>query len=67
MTAITDRKEQTLRLAPDRYRITRSFICNGGQLMRSIECANPAYGYRQLDHWEASVEAKAAKRSTKAA
>ena len=40
-------------IAPGRYRVTRNAEIEGRPRSRSIECANPAYGFVRLDEWEA--------------
>jgi hypothetical protein len=37
---------------PGRYRVTRKALIEGRSRSRSIECANPAYAYAQLDEWK---------------
>ena len=40
-------------IIPVRYRVTRKAQIDGRSRSRSIECANPASAYAQLDEWEA--------------
>ena len=40
-------------IAPGLYRVTRKAEIEGRPRSRSIECANPACGFAQLDEWEA--------------
>jgi len=40
-------------IIPVRYRVTRKAQIDGRSRSRSIECANPAYAFAQLDEWEA--------------
>ena len=44
-------------IAPGRYRVTRKARIEGRSRSRSIECANPAYAFAQLDEWEESERA----------
>ena len=39
-------------IAPGLYRVTRKAEIEGRPRSRSIDCANPAFGYARLDEWE---------------